>query len=285
MFDQINWSRWVLLLVIVLIIAVSNVTNVGRSQVAGEGTPLPMGRWKLNTGEMVEIERHGDRGEGVYARFSTPRRCWNQPWARVFEGALTRRGPGDTRALTISRFQACTRTRQMWEKCSGVTKLFWTDVRDVTVSPNLIKGQVLRPGYWLPEGDFSKCKPDKSQEGWEDFSLTRICPPPWLDQDTNCQDAESLHIGLEEQRAVERYYWKIFVLACGQVIYEETFFSDQEDERERAWTNLNEFRGKVCCQKFRDALSTGQPCRPRDDFDCDGKPNTSDDQVGDRTCP
>jgi hypothetical protein len=37
---------------------------------------------------------------------------------------------------------------------------------------------------------------------------------------------------------------------------------------------------KVCCDKFNDAVRTGQPCDPRKDVDCDGKPNKSDSHSG-----
>jgi hypothetical protein len=33
---------------------------------------------------------------------------------------------------------------------------------------------------------------------------------------------------------------------------------------------------KVCCDKFRQAARTGKPCDPRVDVDCDGTPNTKD---------
>src|SRR5688572_24705560 len=285
MLGHISWSRWVLLLVSVLSIAVSSVTIDGKSQGGGIAFPVLTGKWKLETGNMVEMVNIRHEGRWVFAQFSAPKKCWNLPYVDVFSGELdTTNVDPPTFTIRPGSFQACTRTRKMWEECKTVKKLFVTEFRKVTVLPNSIKGEVLRPGYWLPDGDFSKCTPDPKYEDWENFTFTKLCAPPWLDQDASCPDAEFLDIATMWKGGQGGGWWTVTATACNDVIF-SVEITDPDRDNERATRFLDEFRGKVCCQKYRDAKRTGQPCYPNEDFDCDGRSNRADDVIGDRPCP
>ncbi len=98
---------------------------------------------------------------------------------------------------------------------------------------------------------------------------------PWLGSSpTDCKDFQSWHIA-QTRGAVT-------VSMCGQIIFNnpkvgtDPLFSSAYIAalRDRLRETIGE---KVCCDKFREAMRTGMPCDPRKDVDCDGKPNSEDD--------
>lgn len=283
MFRQPDWARLTVLLGVVFIVVVTDRAKPGLSQVVGPtaGPPVLTGKWKLDTGEIIDITQSAS-GQ-VTAKFVPPTRCWDLERKSLFEGKVKTAGSGATASVTIEngRFWACTRTERMWKECPTVSKLFETKLRNVTVSPYSITGEVLRPGYYLPDGDFRRCRPDSQYEGWESFSLTPLCRPatPWFDKDTNCADAQRPVITTSPGHVV--------LSICGSEIYRHSF--DHQPYLEEYAAALVErvkqqVGSTVCCQSFREALRSGQPCNPGSDVDCDGRPNQTD-EVADAPFP
>ena len=285
MFAQINWSRF-MLLPIVLTVVVFDDTLIGESQTTTpQGSPgatrpaqIIAGKWKLvESGETIEITQ--DSLGRVTAKFSPTVPCWDLQRTALFDGVLRMTGSGNTATMTIEEgtFYACTRTERMWKECPGVAKLFQTKMRDVKIDSYGITGEVLRPGYWLPDGDFRKCRKDASQEDWVTFSLEPLCRPtaPWFDVGSECQDAK---LALDFEHGGR-------LMLCDIEIYRPSLvgYSDQQfaEYRERVTAALSRqlLGGRVCCQKFREAVRTGRPCDPTIDVDCDGKPNFEDVRV------
>ena len=107
--------------------------------------------------------------------------------------------------------------------------------------------------------------------------LPEKCEPPgapWLGPSSDCKDAQTWQV-LQKGPAVA-------VSMCGEIIFTNSrigtdpIFSDAyigalKDHLQQT------IAGKVCCDKFRQAMKTGAPCDPRQDVDCDGKPNAEDD--------
>ena len=113
-------------------------------------------------------------------------------------------------------------------------------------------------------------------ETGEDPLPDKCEPPrsPWLGLSSDCKDVQTWQI---EQRGPA-----VSVSTCGQIIFTnprvgtDRMFSDAYKTALR--DNLRQTIGeKICCDKFREASRTGTPCDPRKDVDCDGKPNSSDD--------
>ena len=108
----------------------------------------------------------------------------------------------------------------------------------------------------LPPG---KCEPSRT---------------PWFDPGGDCKDSQRWQIA--QTRGV------VTVLMCGEIVFTnphvgtDPIFSAAFKGALR--DALRESIGDtVCCDKFRDAVRSGSPCDPRNDIDCDGKPNTTDD--------
>lgn len=216
MLGQINWSRWALLLLILLMIAISDATFIGRSQV-GPAAPILSGGWKLDTGETIKISQ--DSSGKVTAEFTPHVRCLeNSTRKTLFTSPLKITGRGDTAAATLEsdEFWACTRTPAMVTEC-GVLELFQTKFR-ATVEPSSISGEVLRPHYdfEMVDGRRTNCRRVPGKDGWADFSLTRFCWPnvPWFEKDTSCADARirsSLPV-------VPTYLFRFVILKSGDII-------------------------------------------------------------------
>ncbi len=279
MFGQINWSRWALLLSIVLTVVITDGTGLGLSQVGPTApAPNPTGKWKLDTGETIDITQSGS--DEVTAKFSPQVRCWDLQRTGLFSGKLKTTGSGATATVTIEdgRFWACTRNERMWKEC-GVPKIFETKMRNVTVSPFSITGEVLRPGYYLPGGDFRRCRPDSEYEEWVPFSLAPLCRPstPWFDKGTNCQrklvptitvDYTSFSASVQIcVHTVFRYSITGFITAPANLEFYGKTLGDRV---------IQQVGGLVCCDEFENAVRTGRPCNPLLDVDCDGKPNQTD---------
>jgi hypothetical protein len=107
--------------------------------------------------------------------------------------------------------------------------------------------------------------------------LPEKCEPPrapWLGPSSDCKDVQTWQI---EQRGSS-----VSVSMCGQTIFTnpnigtDPMFSTAYKTalRDQLRQTIGE---KICCDKFRQATSTGTPCDPRKDVDCDGKPNSEDD--------
>jgi hypothetical protein len=270
MFGRIKWSRWTLLFVVVLILALSNGARPGRSQYGAPASSLPnlTGKWKLDTGETIDITQ--DLTGQVTAKFSPVARCWDLPHTFLFKGQLRRATSGGDVTIENGQFWACTRTEKMWKEC-GVQKLFETKFK-ATLSPFSITGENLRPGYYLPGGEYRRCRPDKSYEGWAPFSLTPLCRPssPWFDRGTNCQDTRSPDVRAD--------YLGASVWVCGSIVFQHRFPDGTSHTNYGAALQnevIRQIGSNVCCDRFRQRVGSGQ-CDPRMDFDCDGKPNDTD---------
>jgi hypothetical protein len=129
-FGEINWTRWTLLLVILLALAASNETRIGRSQ-REERRPMPIltGKWKLDTGETIEIKQ--DSSGNVTANFTPSVRCLtNSTRTILFSAPLKMTGTPDAEKATLEsdQFSACTRTPAMVTEC-GVRESFMTKFR------------------------------------------------------------------------------------------------------------------------------------------------------------
>lgn len=284
MFGKINWSRWALLLVIAFTVVVSNGIRPGRSQSGpSQSTPILRGGWELDTGETIKISQ--DSSGKVTAEFAPHVRCLeNSTRTTLFSAPLKTTGSGDTASVTLEsdQFWACTRTPAMVTEC-GVQELFKTRFRATTVTATSISGEVLRPHYdfEMVGGRRTNCRRVPGKDGWASFSLTRLCWPatPWFDKDTGCADALRPVVTTSPGHAV--------LSICGTEIYRHSF-DDQEYLEEYADALVNRVKQQigstVCCQSFRDALRSGQPCNPGSDVDCDGRPNQFD-EVADAPFP
>ena len=277
MFSQINWTRRALLFVIALMAALSDAPRVGRTQVVGPTAPAPVltGKWKLDTGEIITITQNT---RNVTALFTPSVRCLNNSTRTIlFSGELKITGTGDTATAKLEgdRFWACTRTPEMVTEC-GVQELFMTKFR-ADVSPFSITGESLRPHYdfEMVGGRRTNCRRNAAKDEWGGpFSLTPLCRPstPWFDKDTSCAEAQRPVITTSPGHVV--------LSICGSEIYRHSF-DDQPYLQEYATALVNRVKQQigstVCCQSFRNALRTGQPCNPGSDVDCDGRPNQSDE--------
>lgn len=276
MFGQINLSRWTLLFVIVLTVALSNGMRLGRSQGGSmQPTPILTGKWKLDTGEVITISQ--DSSGKVTAAFTPSVRCLeNSTRTTLFISPLKITGSGDTTSakLESDEFWACTRTPAMVTEC-GVLELFKTKFR-ATVGPSSITGEVLRPHYdfEMVGGRRTNCRRVAAKDGWADFSLTRLCWPntPWFDKDAGCAEAQRPVITTSPGHVV--------LSICGSEVYRHSF-DDQPYLEEYAAALVQRVKQQigstVCCQSFRAALRSGQPCNPGSDVDCDGRPNQTDE--------
>jgi hypothetical protein len=178
MLGQIN--RIGSLLIFAVVLASGIGIPEGRSQVVGAPLlhqPIDLsGKWKLDTGEIISITQD-DLGR-VSATYTPKKKCWDKEQTELLYGVVRARPNGEILIEPKDKygFTACTRTERMWRECPTVAKIFKTDFK-ASISPyGSISGQVLRPGYYLPEGDFRRCTPDADYEDWEEFSLTRCRP-------------------------------------------------------------------------------------------------------------
>ena len=97
---------------------------------------------------------------------------------------------------------------------------------------------------------------------------------PWLGSPpTDCKDFQSWQ--------VEQTGGTVSLYICGYNVY-----TNPEVGTDRLFSSayiaaLKDYLrervgGKLCCDTFREAARTGVPCDPRKDVDCDGKPNSED---------
>jgi hypothetical protein len=139
-------------------------------------------------------------------------------------------------------------------------KAFCKEIKARSKDQSLDGCLILRHGCETGEDPLpDKCEPPRS---------------PWLGPSSDCKDVQTWQI---EQRGPA-----VSVSMCGQIIFTnprvgtDPMFSDAYKGALKL--NLQQTIGdKVCCDKFREAARTGMPCDPRKDVDCDGKPNSSDD--------
>lgn len=277
MFGQIHWSRWALLFLMILTIGVTETTNVGRSQVGGVQTDFNLtGIWKLDKQHLVTISQ--DRSGNVTANFTPPVRCLSSTWNQLFTAKLSiNRSSGSPKYdLASNQFSACTRTRAMVTEC-GVKEVFTTEFKAIVSPYGLISGQVRRPhyDYDIVGGRRVNCQPRPEKDGWSDFELELLCRPstPWFDKGTNCQDAQSPVITFSQDSGV--------LSICGSTVFRFGVPGYDSSVLQAYGTVLQteltrQIGSKVCCQAFRDAVRTGQPCNPSVDVDCDGKRNQAD---------
>jgi hypothetical protein len=173
----------------------------------------------------------------------------------------------------------------MWKDC-GLDKIFETQFR-ATATPFGITGENFRDGYWIPGGDFTKCSRDSKYDEWTPFSLTPLCRPStsWFDRGTTtCQNSRSPEILADAIQATVRI--------CGFTVFQYRF--SETDIATAAFGNYGavldaevkrQVGNRVCCDSLRQAATTGQPCNPGVDFDCDGKPNETDVKYANSTIP
>ena len=98
--------------------------------------------------------------------------------------------------------------------------------------------------------------------------------PPWFGPSSDCKDVQEAQI-TTTRTAVTVYLcgYKIFSYS-GNNVPSDQLYTDAYRAALRDYFRANV--GKVCCNRFRQAARTGQPCNARVDIDCDGKPNESD---------
>jgi hypothetical protein len=280
MFSQINRTRWALLVLIVLTVAVGERTWIGQSQVVGPTAPAPIltGKWKLDTGEIITITQ--DARRIVTAVFTPSVPCLNSTRTILFTGELKFTGTGDTATARIEgdRFWACTRTPAMVTEC-GVQAVFMTKFR-ADVTPFSITGEVLRPhyDYEIVNGRRTNCRRNSEEDAWAPFSLQPLCRPStdWFDRGagTSCQDARSPEVIVDSLHATVRI--------CGSVAFSHSFTETDTSPDQYGVVLQNEVLrqvgSRVCCDRFRQPVQSGQ-CDPRNDIDCDGRPNHMDIQT------
>ena len=282
MSTKTNRLRWVFVVVITAIFASGDGQGVGQ-QTVGPTAPAPIltGKWKLDTGEIITITQ--DARRIVTAMFTPPVRCLSNSTRTIFfKGELKLTGTGDmaTAKLEGDQFWACTRTPAMVTEC-GVQELFSTKFR-AEVSPFSITGESFRPHYdfEMVNGRRTNCRRNSEKDEWgAPFSLTPLCRPstPWFDKGAACQDAQPpLMTSNRPGGGV--------LSICGFAVFHYEVIGGDAASIE-AYNRLlvadltRQIGDKICCQAFRQAVQTGQPCDPSVDLDCDGKPNRSDYRI------
>ena len=281
MSTKTNRLRWVFVFVITAIFASGDGQGVGQ-QTVGPTAPAPTltGKWKLDTGEIITITQ--DARRNVTAVFTPPVPCLSNSTRRIlFTGELKFTGTGDMATATLEgdRFWACTRTPAMVTEC-GVKELFMTKFR-AEVSPFGITGESLRPHYdfEMVNGRRTNCRRNSEKDEYgAPFSLTPLCRPStdWFDKGTgtSCQDARSPEVVVDSLHATVRI--------CGSIAFSHDFSEtdSRPDQYGVVLQNhvLSQVGSKVCCDRFRQPVQSGQ-CDPRNDIDCDGRPNHMDIQT------
>lgn len=123
----------------------------------------------------------------------------------------------------------------------------------------------------------SFCEPGSSEPRQKD------CAPrtPWRNASssskTQCNDIQSAQVSANEG--------VVSLSICGYAVWSyvgrtsdgqvDDAFSKEYQSILAKWVRV-QIGSRICCEKFQEAIQTGQPCDPRVDVDCDGKPNGSD---------
>jgi hypothetical protein len=128
----------------------------------------------------------------------------------------------------------------------------------------------------------SACEPDD-----KDPSPKPKCekPTPWLGTPpSGCKDVQSPQVTVNQAT--------VTVSLCGYALWSVNHVIGATDKPdiEAAKESVAAFKervrsqigSRICCDSFREAVRTGQPCDPRVDLDCDGKPNREDTAGGQR---
>ncbi|MEP6636092.1 MAG: hypothetical protein ABJB97_05150 [Acidobacteriota bacterium] len=98
-------------------------------------------------------------------------------------------------------------------------------------------------------------------------------PTPWFDSSSNCSDVQSPVIAVNQGG--------VNLSICSSLIFrwiptdKDPLLLEAYPPALRDWVQ-ERVGSKICCDKFREAASTGTPCNPRSDIDCDGKTNQTD---------
>ncbi len=101
-------------------------------------------------------------------------------------------------------------------------------------------------------------------------------PAPWFDTSSSsgCKDAQDTQININQRTQTAT------VSMCGSQILtiNAKDFANPDPIFRNAYTDAFKLQipKRICCDKFRDAAKTGEPCDPRADIDCDGVPNQTD---------
>jgi len=108
-------------------------------------------------------------------------------------------------------------------------------------------------------------------------SLTPKCGPatPWFDTSSDCKEKKNSQLVISGGTAI--------LYMCGHPVFYNASVGHDDLFNTAYRAAIEKYlldRGldKVCCDKFNDAVSSGNPCDPRSDVDCDGQPNKSDSQ-------
>jgi len=118
----------------------------------------------------------------------------------------------------------------------------------------------------------SYCEPDKKEPPPETKCEK---PTPWSDTSSSsgCKDVQDTRFTIDKGSPTAT------VSMCGSTVFtkrSEDFVKDEALAAAYLSALKNFFPKKICCDTFREAARTAKPCDPRQDVDCDGKPNQTD---------
>ncbi len=120
------------------------------------------------------------------------------------------------------------------------------------------------------------CDPEDANQTQPAEDEKPECPPAtgWFDDGaTPCKERRALWAAVRKNEVV--------VTICGYEVFRHAASgSDQVWVHTYRETVADMIRGRtgstICCDKFREAVSTNRPCDPSEDLDCDGIPNQTD---------
>jgi hypothetical protein len=106
-------------------------------------------------------------------------------------------------------------------------------------------------------------------------------PPPWQNASsssaTRCKDLQSPQVSVNQGLVTLSF--------CGYTVWSyagrtsdgqvDNAINEEYKSALTKWVK-SQVGSRICCDKFRDSVRSGQNCDPRVDVDCDGKPNGSD---------
>lgn len=99
---------------------------------------------------------------------------------------------------------------------------------------------------------------------------------PWFDRSSSCKEVKDTQLTISGGTAT--------LYMCGYPVFYHTAGHDDLFNQAYRQAFADRLRArrldKVCCDKFKEAVTTGKPCDPRADVDCDGQPNGSDTTEG-----
>ena len=105
--------------------------------------------------------------------------------------------------------------------------------------------------------------------------------PPWLDM--NCEsNVRPYHYYQRDNRYKlppdqVRCLEKLDI--CGTWFVREKIVDTKPGCDKNAFWKRPENLSDVCCEEFKKALESKQPCDPKEDLDCDGIPNDKDEYL------